>query len=726
MKIEKIFLYLFLFIGFFPAFGAVDKVGFQWLYLAGLNSFYIIYSITLNNRFYLSLNKSFYSLLLFFCISLLSTLISLNINESFIEISRYATLITTLLILFNISKSLKNDINYFIRVFTLILFLEVVYFYLLLIYDFNVYNILNIKGVTSNINIQAFSIILKLPIVLVPFLSSRFKPSIISRITIWLSISIIFIISSRASFLSLLIISFLFLFWRSNYLKNLIQFAKLFILPLLITVLFINPFLKTDSKLSGLSLINESSLTRIQFYKEAFYTIISNPFLGIGAGNWKLFGIEAHKEFVVGYTIPYHAHNDFLQLGAETGLFGMIAYMLFFLFFLLILNKLYFSLNKTFIAFSLLTLLVYFIDSNLNFPISRPVIQMPLLFLISFIYFLFEKSTKATTPTPKYFLVLILIISLSSVFVSYKVYDSFTKQQYLLSDFQSQSFDTPISVIESIDDDFPNVGATALPIKAIKANYYTDPSIVSSLLDQASKDNPFIKYPQTLKSIRFRADRVLDSSLYYAKDAFEGLPYNELHIINYFSILTELNDSITLDAVFEKAKKIESVNIYNSYILANLTLGRNTDVTKKIVAAATAKYPNDNRFKLYELRVSKGDSIIMRANDLFRMAENSFNNNEFVDSAETFIEASKLIPEDPAYLENAAHGYYMANQNNKALKLFDSVINSFSSKTGKAEYLKGLMLIETKKNFSQACDLFAKSNKKGNPDASKAIKLFCQ
>jgi len=68
----------------------------------------------------------------------------------------------------------------------------------------------------------------------------------------------------------------------------------------------------------------------------------------------------------------------------------------------------------------------------------------------------------------------------------------------------------------------------------------------------------------------------------------------------------------------------------------------------------------------------------------------------------------------------------MANQNNKALQLFDSVINNYSSKTGKSEYLKGLMLVETKNNFNQACDLFRKSFKKGNQDASKAIKLFCQ
>ena len=726
MRIDKVFLYLYLLIGFLPAFGAVDKVGFQWLYLSVLNIIFLLHSFGFKKVIFVPKNSSFYSLLIFFIISIISLISSFNNAEYTIEIFRYATLITSLLVLFNISKSLNLDINKFQSIISIILFFEVLYFFGVLWYDSTFYGIINLKGVSSNINIQAFSIILKLPFAFLPFFSSNFKRSFLNIISIWLSISILFIISSRASFLSLLIITAIFLFWKFNFLKNLIIISKLYILPIFVTTFILNPLLKTDSKLSSLTIINESSLTRLQFYKEALASIFQNPFFGVGAGNWKLFGIEAHKENVIGYTIPYHAHNDFLQLGAEIGIFGLLAYILFFFFLFLILKNLINSINKVFTLSLFLTLFVYLIDANLNFPISRPLIQIQFLFIIAFVYLLFENESKNYSSINKLHILLILFFGLGSIYTTYKVYDSFTKQQYLLSDFQSQKFDTPLEVIESIDDDFPNIGATALPIKSIKANYYNDPKIIASLLDQASKDNPFIKYPQALKSIRFRADRALDSSLYYAKDAFEGLPFNELHIINYFSILTELNDSITIDSVFQKVKKIESYNILNSYILANLTMDRNPVFLNNVIKDAVSKYPNDNKFMLYELRASKGDSIIKLANNLFREAENYFNNNEFVESAETYIEASKFIPEDPAYLENAAHGYYMANQNNKALQLFDSVINNYSSKTGKSEYLKGLMLVETKNNFNQACDLFRKSFKKGNQDASKAIKLFCQ
>lgn len=723
MKIKKIFLYLLLLIGFLPAFGAVDKVGFQWFYLAVLNSSILLYSIITKEIFHISLNKSFLSLFVFFLISVFSLFSTLNIGESVIEIFRYSTLITTLLIFYNLSKSLEIDIFYFQKVITVILFLEVIYFYTLLWYDFNFNGIINIKGISSNINIQAFSLVLKMPFVLLPFFSSKFKSSYISLISIWLSISILFIISSRAAFLSLFLISVTLLFWKYKLFKNITSLLKLYLLPFLVSFFILNPLLSTDSKFSSLTFINESSLTRIQFYKEALSTLIANPILGVGTGNWKLFSIQAHKDYVNGYTIPYHAHNDFLQIGAEIGLFGMVSYLLFFLFLFFILKKLY-SSRRIFTVTFFLTICVYLIDANLNFPISRPLIQVQFLFFIGFLYLLYDKELNIYKSLN--FSFLLLILSLISIYPAYKVYDSFTKQQYLLSDFQTQNFDTPIDIIESIDDDFPNVGATALPIKAIKSNYYNDSKIIASLLDKASIDNPFIKYPQALKSIRFRAERSLDSSLFYAKDAFEGLPFNELHVINYFSILTELKDSITIDSVFKKVKRLESSNILNSYILANLSLDRSSPVLKEAISIAMTKYPDENRFKLYDLRVSKGDSLIKLANDLFKKAERSFINKNFILSANTYLEASKLLPEDPAYLENAAHSFYMANQNNKALKLFDSIINNYSSKTGKSEYLKGLMLIETQKKYTQACDLFAIANRKGNLDAAKAINLFCK
>ena len=55
------------------------------------------------------------------------------------------------------------------------------------------------------------------------------------------------------------------------------------------------------------------------------------PILGIGVGNWKIKSIQYAGDSVVGYTVPYHAHNDFLQIFAEIGIIGGLAYLMIYL-----------------------------------------------------------------------------------------------------------------------------------------------------------------------------------------------------------------------------------------------------------------------------------------------------------------------------------------------------------------------------------------------------------
>ena len=47
----------------------------------------------------------------------------------------------------------------------------------------------------------------------------------------------------------------------------------------------------------------------------------SNPILGVGLGNWKIKSIDYDSKDIKGYVVPYHAHSDFIQLGAELGIF---------------------------------------------------------------------------------------------------------------------------------------------------------------------------------------------------------------------------------------------------------------------------------------------------------------------------------------------------------------------------------------------------------------------
>lgn len=730
-SVYKLFLLLFILTPFFPSFGSIDPIGTQWLYLSILNFFFFLhYLIFINKSFNLKVNYSLLSFFLFIVTSFLSFFYGLNTSEFFIEFSRLLILLFTIVVLSQIFTSLETNISTLYKGILFFLFLECLFFFSSLLLFFNLNGIVNLRGFTSNVNIQAFSIILKLPFILF-YLRDSIKPvfKFLNFIVLSLSITILFLISSRASFLSLSIISLFFIFHQSKRIfSNFIYFIKFFIPGFVLTFFIINPLLNTGKKLANLSIIDSSSLTRLDFYKEAFFSFIDKPFSGVGLGNWKIFGIDAHKNLIDGYIVPYHAHNDFLQIAAETGIFSLVFYVLFFFFlFYIILNI---QVPKNYISIKIgffLIVLVYLIDANLNFPISRPLIQIQFLFFLSFIYTNYQNRSFIVLKFPKIFLLILTLLAGFSSYSSFKVYKSFSLQQYLLSDFKDQNYDTPLDIIEQINDEFPNITVTALPIKSLKANYYSNDSIINRLLDLSIHDNPYIKYPQALKSIRFKTNKQLDSSLYFAKDAFHGLPNNELHTATYLSILTTIGDSIAIDSLYDHIIKMNSYNMWNAYLLSNLELNRGkSEFVQNIFETANKLYPEDEVFKLYKIRYLVGDSIINIANKFSKLASKQFDIKDYNISAENYLKASSLIPQDPSYIENAAHAYYMLNNTNMALKLFDSVINHYDSRSGKAYYLKGLLVFETTRSVKNACSLFDLAIEKGNTDAEKAKNLICR
>ena len=140
--------------------------------------------------------------------------------------------------------------------------------------------------------------------------------------------------------------------------------------------------------------VDESINQRQNFYSQAFNTIIKNPIFGVGIGNWKIKSVDTNKENIIGYIVPYHVHNDYLEIGTEIGLVGLAIYLaiLFFAFKETILNflKMIFTkakLEENYFEYISIALFfyIYIIDSNLNFPFHRPIVLINLVVLISYL-----------------------------------------------------------------------------------------------------------------------------------------------------------------------------------------------------------------------------------------------------------------------------------------------------------------------------------------------------
>lgn len=395
--ISLIFLVLFLGVGFVDNFEAVDKVSTQWLYLSSLNFIYISYAHFFNvNLIYKSFIKSkiilSYFAFLFFC--LFSIFFSLNKIESVIVIQRFIIGLFTIYSLSTILSSLKKNrlvlISYVLSAFLLI---EAVYILSIFIENFDFTKEFGRsqlqKGFAANINIAAFSITMKLPFMI--YLYSKIQKNFFFKLLLIVALSIsifaMILTGSRGALLSLysqiglVIILIIFL-------KDRIQLVKGFLIPYLfsfiISISFSEYFLETLSvSYRTEQIIERGSNSRIRYYEHAFNSFLNNPLSGVGIGNWKIKSIEYDKDDIVGYIVPYHAHNDHLQLLAEIGLIGYLCYLsIYILSFLKILN--FIKRDKTIIII-LLFFLVYAIDSNLNFPIARPMIQIILFSALSYL-----------------------------------------------------------------------------------------------------------------------------------------------------------------------------------------------------------------------------------------------------------------------------------------------------------------------------------------------------
>ena len=134
---------------------------------------------------------------------------------------------------------------------------------------------------------------------------------------------------------------------------------------------------------------DESINQRLRYSSHAITSILKTPLLGVGIGNWKFMSIDYDSKNMQEYIVPSFVHNDFLHIGAEIGILGLIFYVIFIFNPFIILIKKIFSSQETFFDVILLSMIsVCLIDSLLNFPVARPISHIFLIFLI----IVFEES----------------------------------------------------------------------------------------------------------------------------------------------------------------------------------------------------------------------------------------------------------------------------------------------------------------------------------------------
>tara|TARA_B100000579_G_C22846296_1_gene864597 strand:- start:1793 stop:4060 length:2268 start_codon:yes stop_codon:yes gene_type:complete len=730
------------FIGLVPYLSSIDKRYVQVLYLGIINFSAFSYIFYTNRDKFLTILSSqlrilpIYVFLIFFLWSCLSIVNSVNVGEYITQTNFYfQQLLAFILLLYFLSISNKLEI----LIKSLIIgmaSLELVTCFFPYLSDIILLGepqnrSLKYRGITGSVNIIAYTLLLKLPFFYYYSIKSKQNKTIFIIYSTLIIYAIFYIFQTRSAIISTVLVTsltyvaFVFNSYKSKNVKGIKKFLmhiKSCLLPLLIC-LILGPLISTFFSSEGFrtvdqrmnSLINpgefDNSLElRFRFYTHALESIIESPLFGVGNGNWELYSIEKDANNIEGYTVPYHAHNDFLEITAESGLLGGLLYYFFIFYILYMLLKLILkkiSLNKDFTYDSILiiALIAYLLDSSFNFPTSRPHAQLTFLFL-SCICILHLKLRPINLKFKKYnlFIILFLFLMPFSIYASFRVYVSSVQQYVLLGKYNNSITEIDLNALDTYEMDYPSITSTTVPLKSMKGFFYIKNDAVEEgikLLHEGKKYNPYLYFSDAWLSQAHYQLNNLDSSLYFASRAYKQIPNNILHFAQKAQALMKLKDSVGLKEHYENHEN-KDLTHEEFYMTAMAAIIDKDDTG--FVDGAEDLYSSDLSIKAF-YTLNLGYENTMRAATLHSLGEELFAKENYEEAAKLFEEAGKINKFELPYRENAANAYIRFGDKIKALEILNRLINEDKTKSPRTYWLRGLLLFEAGNKIDGCNDL---------------------
>jgi len=280
--------------------------------------------------------------------------------------------------------------------------------------------------------------------------------------------------------------------------------------------------------------------------------------------------------------------------------------------------------------------------------------------------------------------------------------------------------------IHLVQETFPSLTVTVLPINELKANYFIQEGKYNEAIEllRTKNLNPYSGFKENLMVQAFRGLKMQDSVYKYVRIAFQKLANNESHSTQYFNSLRIRKDLNEINNVFSIIN-IKTPLVWKSYLNAKSEVygTGNTDMIKKIDSLIKV-YPYDKDFKEISKFIRIGKEKFAKSVAASLIAEKHFKKEEFNQAIENYLEAIKWDASEYTFYESLAICYQKLGDINNSYKYFDIVIDSLNPKTGKSEFYKGVNLIKEKKH-DMGCLLLKKSLKYGFPGSKNVLDEFC-
>lgn len=768
IHIDFLICVLYAIVHFVPDMGTQDPINSQWLYVSLLDVLVAGYIIARFDKFKKFASYGIKSAFIILYAILLAWILgsffyATNQVEVLVISGRF---ITTLIAVLNIALLLSNNtklIEALLFLLAAVLVIESISTLKSFSANFNDMNldanILELRGLNGNKNVMAASIMIKIPFCLyfLYTIKNGWLRSLFG-IIITLALIALFILNTRSTFVSLGLITLLYIVYHfiqkpgGAKIKDLVVSVLFFLIPLALAFLISTQILNTakelpenaaqqygdvTSRLSSIQFTDEGSGARLRLWREALDYTRKHPVFGCGFGNWKLESIPYEKEYANEADVPYHCHNDFLEISTELGIPGFLMYLgLFILLSFFTLKVVLKSKNTTLrnsMFFAFLGLVAYGVDALLNFPAERTIIQVIFAFIVALLlitYYQYQQEQGLVVNINKFakigFIIITLVLLVPTIYINYSAFLSSKAQRLILVELSKAVPEMPLAEVENAFPEIPNLSYSTIPIKGALARYYIREKQYAkamSLIKQSFKDNPYLGYDNYLMTSYYASKQNQDSALFFAKKTYFNRPRAFAYYQNLISIASFSRDSATIDTAFKTFIKYRNEpQAWTSYIKYISDAKRRVDLkTRSLADSAMLLFPRDSALIKFVQSLSgpvETDVYIKKAFD-------SFNKKDYASAADAYQKAIQIDSNNYANYENLGLCYYLMNDFNQAIQYFNKAIQFKTCVTGKSAFFRGIALINTGKK-QEGCASFQLAQQKQYPQALEFINKNCR
>ena len=414
---------------------------------------------------------------------------------------------------------------------------------------------LAIKGSYSNKNILASAIFIKIPFAVWLFYFRRENYlRLIGAVGLTLGTLAVFFMSTRTFYLATILtvvifviygaIDFFILKRRETGVKVLIHVGLVVIAFGIFSFVqnYLYPQEVRQSTSFGARLAEvanqenaSNNLRKTAWVITATDMIPNDPLLGVGIGNWKVRFLQYENSYSPHYIYMYKNHNDFLELTAEVGILGGLAFVAIFL-----LAAFYFikgtyknknSEQEQWFFLPLFGLFAYSFDAFFNFPQDRPEIQalfgiyVGIAVGLAVLYFGKNSKERKLPMLAIGFIGAVAVVAMVLGVIVERMYFDSSKIQRMVKEEQ-QGVRSPKSPADYLIRNYPripNLTAVAEPVDVEKARYLID----EQKFDEARKIlssihyHPYDARPEYFMAVSYfmEPEKKLDSIYKYAHKA---------------------------------------------------------------------------------------------------------------------------------------------------------------------------------------------------------------